>query len=136
MKRTPSSPCNCARYSSATSSFSAPSCPPHPTHSYTVLAFDVAGNQSARSVAASAATLAGGDTIQPVTTAPVQSMMAGSMILNDAISSSLPVRLSWSATDNVGVTGYELQESVNGGAFSTVTLLAHGHHDRPDHASS
>ena len=42
-------------------------------------------------------------------------MMAGSTLLNDAISSPLPVRLSWSATDTVGVTGYELQESVNGG---------------------
>jgi hypothetical protein len=37
-------------------------------------------------------------------------------------SSSVKVKLAWGATDADGVTSYQLQQSTNGGAFTTVTL--------------
>ena len=36
--------------------------------------------------------------------------------------SSIPVKISWSATDPSGVCSYALEESVNGGAYASVTL--------------
>jgi hypothetical protein len=35
---------------------------------------------------------------------------------------SVPLRVSWSATDTSGVASYDLQESVNGGAWTDVSL--------------
>jgi chitodextrinase len=67
------------------------------TYSYTVNAFDAAGNHSAQSSPASVTTPAAADTQPP----SVPTGVGGSA------SSSTQVNLSWSAsTDNVGVTGY------------------------------
>lgn len=71
---------------------------PGTTHSYSVEAFDVAGNVSAASGSASATT-PGVDATAP--TAPTN--LAASVI------DSAQVNLSWSAsTDNVGVAGYQI----------------------------
>ena len=69
------------------------------TYSYTVSAFDAAGNNSAKSSAASAKTLAPPDTTPP-------SVPTGLAVTTTTTSS---VSLSWKAsTDNVGVTGYKI----------------------------
>lgn len=53
----------------------------------------------------------------PVAQEPENSLVAGSTVS----SSSVPVRPDWSATDNSGVvSGYELQQSVNGCASTNV----------------
>ena len=36
--------------------------------------------------------------------------------------STIPVEQTWSATDNSGVAGYELQQGTNGGAYNNVSL--------------
>ena len=81
------------------------------THSYTVDAFDVAGNTSARSGSVSATTANPTDAQPPTTPAAVNAVAA----------SATQVDISWSAaTDNVGVTGYTVYRGVNG---ATPTLL-------------
>jgi len=83
-------------------SFTNQSLQPATTYSYTVKAYDHAGNRSALSTSSSAQTL---DTIAP--SAP------GAMSVSGLTSRSATV--SWgAATDNVGVTGYRY--SWNGGA--------------------
>jgi hypothetical protein len=60
----------------------------------------------------------GGDTTPPVATAPTRSLS-----VSRTGSSTTPVRVAWSATDDSGgVAGYEVQRSVDGGAFSAVAL--------------
>src|SRR5213076_3070428 len=72
---------------------------PSTTYSYTVAAFDAAGNLSARSSAASATTPAAPDTTPP-------SVPTG--LTASAVSSS-QINLSWAASsDDVGVTGYRV----------------------------
>src|SRR5207245_3773127 len=72
---------------------------PSTTYSYTVAAFDAAGNVSAQSSSASATTPAPPDTTPP--TVPTG-------LTATAVSSS-QINLSWTAsTDNVGVTGYRV----------------------------
>ncbi len=79
------------------------------TYSYTVSAYDAAGNEGAQSSSASATT----NSI-PDTTAPSQ--VTG---LTATTVSSSQIDLSWSAaTDNVGVTGYNIYR---GGVFLTST---------------
>jgi chitodextrinase len=69
------------------------------SHTYTVSAFDAAGNESAPSAPASATTLVSSDTQAP--TAPTN-------LAATAVSASR-VTLLWTAsTDNVGVTGYNI----------------------------
>jgi chitodextrinase len=69
------------------------------THSYTVQAFDAAGNASAQSSSASATTQAAPDTTAPSTPTGLTATAASSSQIN----------LSWTAaTDNVGVTGYNV----------------------------
>lgn len=61
----------------------------------------------------------GPDTTPPTGTAPVESIRTGVSIG----STTVPVRISWSATDvGVGVARYVLQRSVDGGAYVTVSL--------------
>jgi chitodextrinase len=68
-------------------------------YSYTVQAFDAAGNVSAQSSSASATTLAAPDTTVPSTPAGLTATAV----------SSTQINLSWTAaTDNVGVTGYNV----------------------------
>jgi len=47
---------------------------------------------------------------------------AASIPLTQMGTRTVKVRLAWGATDADGVTGYQLQQSVNGGAFTGVTL--------------
>jgi len=68
-------------------------------YSYTVRAFDAAGNVSPPTISASATTQAAPDTIAPL--APTG--------LTATAASSSQINLSWTAaTDNVGVTGYNV----------------------------
>jgi chitodextrinase len=72
---------------------------PATTYSYTVAAYDAAGNASAQSSAVSATTKAPAD-IQPPS---IPANLAATVV------SSSQIDLSWSpATDNVGVTGYRV----------------------------
>jgi chitodextrinase len=83
------------------------------TFSYTVSAFDAAGNNSGQSTAASAKTQVAPDTQAP-------SVPAG--LTATAVSSS-QINLSWTAsTDNVGVTGYKVFR--NGTQISTSTATS------------
>lgn len=61
-----------------------------------------------------------GDTTPPVVTAPRHSLAQARLG-----SSTIPVRVAWSATDDSGsVAGYEVQRSVDGGAFAGVSLAS------------
>jgi glucose/arabinose dehydrogenase/chitodextrinase len=95
---------------SATTTFQDTGLTANTTYSYTVSAYDAAGNNSSVSAPASVST-------QPDTTPPsVPTNLATQVV------SSTQINLSWSAsTDNVGVTGYNIYR---GGTFlksSTVT---------------
>jgi hypothetical protein len=58
------------------------------------------------------------DTSPPVAQAPSQSIPTNST-LEASAASTIPVKLSWSATDDSsGVSGYALQQSTDGGAPS------------------
>lgn len=60
----------------------------------------------------------GKDITPPVETAPVQSLRTGL-----TMGTTIAAHVGWSATDaGVGVTGYIVQRSVDGGSYSTVTL--------------
>jgi hypothetical protein len=66
----------------------------------------------------------GGDTTAPVVSkAPTQSLNANFAL---ATSGAVPTKLQWSATDSggSGVASYELQQSINGGAFTNVALAS------------
>ncbi len=81
---------------------------PNTSYSYTVSAFDVAGNESSQSVALATSTL-------PDTTAPTvpAGLTAGTRTVNS-------VSISWSAsTDNVAVSGYNVYR--NGTKITTTT---------------
>ncbi len=59
------------------------------------------------------------DTTAPVAEAPAESFTG------TVGTSTIPVKLTWSATDNTdgsGIASYQLQRSVNGGTYSNVTL--------------
>jgi hypothetical protein len=65
-----------------------------------------------------------GDTTAPVVSkAPTQSLNSN---LTLATSGAVPTKLQWSATDSggSGVASYELQQSINGGAFTNVALAS------------
>jgi chitodextrinase len=86
---------------------------PDTTYSYTVAAYDAAGNVSEQSTAASATTQA------PDTTPP--SVPTG--LTANAVSST-QINLSWTAsTDNVGVTGYDVFR--NGTQVGTTTTTSY-----------
>ena len=60
----------------------------------------------------------GADSIAPVATAPIETIRTGI-----STSSTVGVRIAWSATDaGVGVARYLLQRSVDGGSYVTVSL--------------
>jgi len=96
---------------SATTSFSNTGLTQLTTYTYTVSAYDAAGNNSAQSTSANATTW---DGLPP-------SVPAG---LTATAATPTRVNLSWSAsTDNVGVTGYKIYR---GGAYvTTVTTLTY-----------
>lgn len=83
---------------------------PSTAYTYTVSAYDAAGNNSAQSAPVTATTLAPPDTAAPSVPANVQAVAT----------SSSQVSVSWdAATDNVGVASYKLYR--NGNVIATVT---------------
>jgi hypothetical protein len=59
------------------------------------------------------------DATAPVVQAPLQSLVMSSTLGTPTI----PVRLEWSATDDIsGVSQYQLQQSTNGGAYTNASL--------------
>ena len=61
------------------------------------------------------------DTTAPTAKAPKHSFTT----LSTLATTTVPVKLTWSATDNTGGSGiasYQLQQSINGGAYTTVAL--------------
>ena len=83
------------------------------THSYTVLAFDDAGNRSALSNTASATTLS--PPPQDVTPPTVPAGLTATVV-------GATINLSWSAsTDEVGVAGYRVFRDSGATAIATVT---------------
>src|SRR6266513_1458036 len=103
-----------------TTSFTDTGVSPSTTYSYTVAAYDAAGNLSAQSSPASATTPAPPDTTPP-------SVPTG--LTASAVSSS-QINLSWAASsDNVGVTGYRVfrngtQTATTGATFFTSNGLS------------
>src|SRR5213078_256904 len=88
---------------------------PSTTYSYTVAAYDAAGNLSAQSSSASATTPAPPDTTPP-------SVPTG--LTASAVSSS-QINLSWTASsDNVGVSGYRVYRGGTQIATTTTTAYA------------
>jgi Zn-dependent metalloprotease len=66
-------------------------------------------------------TCEGGDTTAPTAKAPTHTFTT----LSTLGTSTVPVKLTWSATDNPGGSGiasYQLQQSINGGAYTNVAL--------------
>ena len=62
-----------------------------------------------------------GDTTAPTAKAPIHTFTT----LSTLGTSTVPVKLTWSATDNPGGSGiasYQLQQRINGGAYTNVTL--------------
>jgi chitodextrinase len=91
---------------------------PSTTYTYTVSAYDAAGNMSGNSTVVSATTQASAtaDTQDP--TAPTNPTAT--------VASSNQINLSWTAsTDNVGVTGYRIERCQGSGcsSFSQITTL-------------
>jgi chitodextrinase len=84
---------------SAVSSYTIAALAPSTTYSYTVAAYDAAGNVGAPSAAVQATTLVAADTTPP--SVPTNLSVTGT--------TTSSVSLSWTpATDNVGVTGYNI----------------------------
>ena len=85
------------------------------THTFYVKAKDEAGNEDSSPDERSFTV----DTALPTTQPPARGLVTGSTLGTTAV----PVRLSWSATDvGSGVASYQLQQSVNGGAYADVSL--------------
>jgi hypothetical protein len=63
-------------------------------------------------------TLPASDTRAPAVQPPVQDLPTGATLGTSAI----PTKISWSASDDSGVDGYEFQQSVKGGPFEAVSL--------------
>ncbi len=96
--------------STTTNSFANSGLAPSTNYSFTVVAYDAAGNSSATSASASATTLAAPDNTAPSVPTNVAAVAVSSTRIN----------VSWTAsTDNVAVTGYQV---LRGGVqISTVT---------------
>ena len=93
---------------SLTTSYSNTSLSPSTAYTYTIAAYDAAGNVSVQSTSASATTLSAVDTTTPTT--PLGLTATG-------VSSS-QINLSWTvSTDNVGVAGYRIYR--NGAQIAT-----------------
>jgi chitodextrinase len=98
----------------ATTSYTDPSLPVSSAHSYTVKAFDAAGDTSAASTAVSASTTNGVDTTPP--TAPTHLTTSG--VTGDSAT------LTWTqSSDNTGVAGYNVYR--NGTLVGTTTSASY-----------
>jgi chitodextrinase len=101
---------------STTNSYSNVGLNPGTNYSYTVSAYDAAGNNSAQSTAASATTFSSPDTTPPSTPTGLTASPV----------SQTQINLTWTAsTDNVGVVGYK----VNRGGVQIATTSATSYSD-------
>ena len=84
---------------------------------------DNAANTTDQTVALTATAV---DTTLAAPGAPVQSLSTASPLTVATVtaSSTMPVTLSWTASTTAGITGYQLEQSDNGGAFSPVPVAA------------
>jgi fibronectin type 3 domain-containing protein len=97
----------------ATTVYSDPTCASNTLYTYTVVASDAAGNASAPSSSATTTTLVAGvgDIAAP--------MWATGTPLSATASSSSKISLTWgAATDNVGVSGYNIYRSTSSNGAS------------------
>ncbi|MGH3085740.1 MAG: hypothetical protein ACRDSJ_00300, partial [Rubrobacteraceae bacterium] len=99
-------------------------------HTFQVRAIDVAGNVDA-TPASRAWTVNTEVPEAPTVTAPTEKFITNSTFAT----STIPVKLNWSAEDPDGISGYELQQSANGGAYTSVKLFAPTTPDRLLHLS-
>ncbi len=84
-----------------------------------IVAAGYAGHSTTGSDFALARYFGGDDATKPVVRPPAQSLVVGSTLGT----STVPTRLTWSATDADGeITRYQLQRSVNGEAYTNVSL--------------
>ena len=86
-------------------------------HTFYVKAKDEAGNEDVSPTQRSFMV----DTTAPTAKAPTHKFTT----LSTLATSTVPVKLTWSATDNPdgsGIASYQLQQSINGGAYTDVTL--------------
>lgn len=82
-------------------------------HPLSATAVDAAGNTASAKLNVTI------DTVKPATRPPKEDFTVGSQLGTSAV----PVKLLWSATDGgSGVVGYELEQSLNGAAYSAVNL--------------
>jgi probable HAF family extracellular repeat protein len=92
------------------------------SHNFYVRAKDAAGNVD-KTPASYSWTV---DATAPVAKAPAQTFPTTSTLGTSTTGNSVPVKLTWpAATDNTGGSGiasYQLQQSLNGGAYTNVTL--------------
>ena len=83
------------------------------TYSFSISAYDAAGNESGESLSTSATTLAGSDTEAPTVITGLSTT-----------ASTTRIDISWNAsTDNVGVTGYKLYR--DGSKIATITSTSY-----------
>jgi Bacterial Ig-like domain len=90
-------------------------------HTYSAKATDAAGNTSSASDSLTVTV----DKTAPIAKAPAHSLSATSSLGTSTTGNSVPVKLTWSATDSTGGSGiasYQLQQSINSGAYTNVTL--------------
>lgn len=98
----------------ASLSFSDVALAPATTYQYAVVAVDAAGNPGLPATV-SATTI---EATPPTVTAPVAKFPATGQLGT----TSVPVVVSWSATDSSGLALVELQQSKNGGSWTALTL--------------
>jgi hypothetical protein len=86
------------------------------TYPLTITGVEVGGGLTR----STSATLVVSDGIAPTVVAPKPKLFYPTALG----STTVPVRISWSATDSSGVTSYQLQRQVDGGSWSTVSLAS------------